>query len=75
MDLTTSLLNFNFAMIYIIYKILVLIKNRFSYVKHNIFEISFKKHNRLPLFKKIIFFSKNMMMENPRSEKEKKLKI
>ena len=75
MDLTTSLLNFNFAMIYIIYKILVLIKNRFSYLKHNIFEISFKKHTRLPLFKKIIFFSKNMMMENPRSEKEKKLKI
>ena len=38
MDLRISLLNFNFAMISIIHKILVLIKNYLNYLKDNIFE-------------------------------------
>ena len=37
-DLRISLLNFNFVMIYIIHKILVLIKNHLNYVRDNIFE-------------------------------------
>ena len=50
MDLRISLLNFNFAMIYIIHKVLRLIKD-------NIFELFFKKYNRLLFFKIIFFFS------------------
>ena len=57
MDLRISLLNFNFAMIYIIHKLLVLIKKHLNYLKDNIFEIIFKKYNRLLFFlKKNIFF-------------------
>ena len=36
MDLEISLLNFNFAMIYIIHKVLVLTKNHLNYLKDNI---------------------------------------
>ena len=61
-------------MIQIIHKILVLIKNHMDYFKDNIFEFLFKKYNRLLFFKKIIFFSKYIMMENPRPEKEKVIK-
>ena len=50
LDLRISLLNFNFAMIYIIHKILVLIKNHLNYLKDNIFEFFFKKYNRLLFF-------------------------
>ena len=35
MDLRISFLNFSFAMIYIIHKILVLIKNHINYFKDN----------------------------------------
>ena len=54
-DLRMSLLNFNFAMIHIIHKILVLIKNHLNYLKDNIFECFFKKNNRLLFFEKINF--------------------
>ena len=37
-DLEMSLLNINIVMIYIIHKILVLIKNNMNYLKYNIFE-------------------------------------
>ena len=37
-----SLLNFNFVMIHIIYKILVLIKNHMYYLQDNIFECFLK---------------------------------
>ena len=70
MDLRISLLYFDFVMIYIIHKILVLIKNHMNYLKDNIFEFFFKKYNSLLFFFKK-FFSKYIMMENPRSEKEK----
>ena len=36
-DLRMPLLNFDFVMIYIIYKILILLKNRLSYFKDSIF--------------------------------------
>ena len=53
MDLTISLLNFNSAMIYIIHKILALIRNHLNYLEDNLF---FKKYNRLPFFLKKILF-------------------
>ena len=37
-DLRMSLLNFNFVMIYIIHKILVLFKNHLNYLNDNVFE-------------------------------------
>ena len=45
-----KILNFNFAMIYIIHEILVLIKNHLIYLKDNVFEFFFDKYNRLLLF-------------------------
>ena len=56
MDLRISILNFNFVMIHIIHRILVLIKNHMNYLKDNIFKFFFKKYNRL--FLKTIFFFK-----------------
>ena len=50
------LLNFNFVMIYIIHKILVLLKNHLNYLKDNIFECFFKKYKRLLFFLKQFFF-------------------
>ena len=44
-----SLLNFDFFMVYIIHKILVLLKYHLHYLKNNIFESFFKKYNRLLL--------------------------
>ena len=55
-----SLLNFAFAMIYIIYQILVLIKNHLNYLKDNIFELFFEKYNRLLFFLKKIYFFHNI---------------
>ena len=58
-----SLLNFNFVMIYIIHKMLVLLKNHLNCFRDSIFECFFKEYNRLLSF----FFQKkkkNMMMEN-----------
>ena len=56
-DLKISFLNFNFGMIYIIHKMLVLLKNHLNYLKDNIFECFFNKYNRiLFFFEKINFF-------------------
>ena len=44
-------------MIYMIHKILVLIKNHVNYLNNNIFEFFFKKCNRLLFFLKDYFFS------------------
>ena len=55
-DLSMSVLNFNFSMIYIIHKTLILIKNHLSYLKDSILECFFKKYKRLLLFLKNIFF-------------------
>ena len=56
MDLKRLLLNFNFLMIYIVHKMLALLKNHLNYLKNNIFECFFTKYNRILLFKKKIFF-------------------
>ena len=50
MDLGISLLNFNFVMIHIIHKTLVLIKNHMNYLKDNIFKLFSKKYHRLLFF-------------------------
>ena len=46
-DLKMALLNFNFAIIYIIHKMLVLIKNNLNYLKDSLFKCFFKEYNRL----------------------------
>ena len=51
-----SLLNFNFVIIYIVHKILVLIENYLNYLKDNIFECCFKKYIRLLFLLKEVFF-------------------
>ena len=56
-DLRISLLNFNFFMIHIIYKILIMIKNHLNYLNDNVFECFFKKYNGLLLFFNKLFFS------------------
>ena len=48
MNLKISLLNF--VMVYLIQKMLVLLKNLRNYLKDNIFKCIFKKHNRLLFF-------------------------
>ena len=69
MDLLEKIiLNSTFVMIYIIRKMLALLKNRMTYLKDNIFDCFFKKYNKLSFLKKIIIFSKYIMMRNLRSE-------
>ena len=46
-DLKMLLLNFTFVIIYVIHKMLVLLKNHLNYLKHNIFESFFKRDNKL----------------------------
>ena len=46
-DLKISLLYFGFVMIYIIHKILLLLKNHMNYLKDNIFKCFFKEYHRL----------------------------
>ena len=59
MDLLEDL-NFNFVMIYIIHKILILLKNYLNYFQDNIFECFFKSCNRLLFLKKLYFFFHNI---------------
>ena len=63
--LKMSLLNFNYVMIYIIHKMLVLLKNHLNYLKNNIFECFFKEYNRL---------AQHIMMESLSLEEEKIIK-
>ena len=49
--------NFNFVMIHIIHKILVLIQNHVNYLKDNISEFFYKKYNRLLFSKKDNFLN------------------
>ena len=53
-DLKMSLLNFNFVVIYVIHKMLVLLKNHLNYLKDNIFKCFFKEYNRIFFF--LLFF-------------------
>ena len=70
-DLKMSLLNFSFAVIYIIRKMSVLLNNHLNCLKDNIFECFFKKYNNFFL----IFFSKYIMIKNICLEEETSLKI
>ena len=58
-----ALFNFNFILIYIIQKILVLIKN---YLEDRIFECFFKEYNKLLFKKKKNFFSQHILMKSSR---------
>ena len=71
MDLKIPLLNFNFAMIYIIHKILALLKSHLI-ILNIAFSNAFLKIIIDFYFsqKKIFFFPFYIMMENPRPEKE-----
>ena len=50
-----SLLNLNFAMIHIIHKTLVLIKNHMNYLQDNIFECFLRSIINFHFLKKIVF--------------------
>ena len=54
-DLKMLHLSFSFAMIYIIHKMLVLLKNHLNYLKDKILECFFIKYNRLLFFLKKLF--------------------
>ena len=56
-DLKMLLLNFNFVMVYIIHKMLVLLKNNLNYLKDSIFYRFFKECNGLVFRKKKTFFT------------------
>ena len=60
--LKMSLLNFNFFMIYIIQKMLLLIKNNLNYLNDSVSEWFFKEFNSLIV--KNYFFSKYILMES-----------
>ena len=52
-----SFLNFSFDMIYVTYKMLVLLKDQLNYLKDNISKCFLMEYNRLLiLFLKIVFF-------------------
>ena len=57
-DLRMSLLNFDFVVIYIIHKILLLLKNHLNYLEDSIFESVFKEYNILfYIFSNYFFFA------------------
>ena len=55
-DFQISLLNFSIAMIYIVHKMLVLLRNHLNYLRDNIFDYLFKSYGRFLLSKKKKFF-------------------
>ena len=55
-DLRMSLINFEFVMIHIIHKVLVLIKNHMNYLKDNILNIFERSIIDFHFFKKINYF-------------------
>ena len=69
-----SLLTFSFAMIYIIHKTLVLLKNHLNYLKDSIFKCFFKEYNRILSILLRKLFSQHIMMENLSLEEENIIK-
>ena len=55
-DLRMPLLNFNFVMIHIIHKILVLIKNHMNFLQDNTFECFLRSIITFYVFKNFFFF-------------------
>ena len=74
-DSKILLLNFCFAMIYIIHKMLVLLKSYLNYLKQNIFKCFFKKYNRILFFEKKIFFSQHIIVESLNLKEENIIKV
>ena len=72
-DLKISLLNFNFLMIFIIHKMLVLLKNNLNYLKDSFFECFFKQCNRLLIFQRKKKFRNRNLSEIFSNEKIIKL--
>ena len=68
------LLNFNFIMIYIIHKVLVLLKNHMNYLKDSISKCFVKSIIDFYFFTKRIYFFAQHMIGNPRREKENMIK-
>ena len=54
--LEISLSNFCFIMVYIIHKMLLLLKNHLNHLKRNIFEYFFKEKKQILIFQKKFFF-------------------
>ena len=71
-DLKMSILNFNFVMIYIVHKMLVLIKNNFNYLKDSISECFFNDCNRLLIFYN--FFPQHIIVKKLSLEEENLIK-
>ena len=74
-DSKILLLNFYFAMIYIIHKMLVLLKSYLNYLKQNIFKSFFKKYNRILFFEKKNFFSQHIIVESLNLKEENIIKV
>ena len=55
-DLKMSLSNFSFAMVYIIHKMLILIKNHLNYFRDNTFQFFLRSIIDLHIFLKKYFF-------------------
>ena len=72
MDLSEDLKNvtfkFSFAMIYILHKMLVLLKSNLNYLKDSIFECFFKEYNKL------LYFFKDIIMKSLSIEEENIIK-
>ena len=66
-DLRMPFLNFDFVVIFIIHKFLVLLENHLNYFKDRIYDCFFKEYNFI--FYKLIF-SQKILMENKNKNKE-----
>ena len=73
-DLKMPLLNFIFVIIYIIHKVLVLLKNQLNYFEDSIFECFFIKYHRFLSFFKLFFLSQHIMMVSLSLKKENVIK-
>ena len=70
-ELKMSLLNFNFLIIYIMHKMLLLLKNHLNYLKSSTFECFFNDYIRLFIYLFfLIFFFRNIILESLSLEEE-----
>ena len=70
-DFQISLLNFSIAMIYIVHKMLVLLRNHLNYLRDNIFDYLFKSYGRFLLSKKKKFFFRTYNDGKPKAWRRK----
>ena len=64
-DLRMSLLSFNFVMVYIIHKMLVLLENQLNFLKYSIFECFLQQYNRL-----LFFYSQHLVIASLKLQEE-----